>query len=203
MKVPLVAMLLISILIKSYAQQKLTLEYIDTALARNDTTYRPMPNMLYVIDGVPYVKPDDELAAALSKIATERVMDIVFSKSAPTDCYGGDYVIINTFGKQTTPTKTKYLQMAKMAFKDKYHGFSQHILPTSQDPVLFLNDRPVHHTECSEVLKKLKIRDIKDMSVYLWPFSQAYLGQNAKNGVVKIWQQKQAAPKLPSIKPEI
>ena len=188
MKVPLVAMLLISLLINSYAQQKLTLGYIDTALARNDTTYRSMPNMLYVIDGIPYIRPGDELAAALSKIATERVMDIVFSKSAPTDCYGGDYVIIKTFGKQAAPSKTKYLQMAKLAFKDKYHSFSQHILPNSQDPVLFINDQPVHHTECIEVLNKLKIRDIKDISVYLWPSSQPYLGQNAKNGVVKIWR---------------
>lgn len=186
MKVLSITILLFSLLNHSYAQRKLTLGYIDTVLV-NDTAYRSASAIYYLVDGELYSKPSTELVAALSKISTDRVMDILMSKRIPMDCWGQDYVIVTSFGTQKRKTKVKCLKLAKSAFKDIYKGISQHIPVDSKDPVLYINDRPVPHNECNNIVKKLKIGDIKNISTYLWPFSESYWGQNAKNGIVRIW----------------
>jgi hypothetical protein len=186
MKALSTTILLLLLFISSYAQQKLTLGYIDTVLV-TDTAYRPASEMFYLVDGEVYARPSAELVVALSKISADRVMDILMSKRIPMDCWGADFVIVTSFGNQKRKTKVKCLKTAKSAFEDIYSDFSQHILINSKDPVLYINDHPVSHTECSNVVKKLNVGDIKNISVYLWPFSESYWGRNAKNGIVRIW----------------
>lgn len=76
-------------------------------------------------------------------------------------------------------------------FKDEYFGFSQHILNDSKDPVLYINNQKIHHTEVKQALEKLDKNKIVYINIKTKPQSTKYHGQNATNGVVVIWTEKE------------
>jgi len=78
-------------------------------------------------------------------------------------------------------------------FNDKYFGFSGHILTNSKDPVLYINNRNIHHTEVKAAIKSLDKNEIAYINIKTNPQNQELYGENGKNGIVVIWTEKELA----------
>ncbi len=102
-------------------------------------------------------------------------------------CQNSDIIIIEYAVE--LPNKVifeKYTEV-KDLFTDKYLGYSQHTLDDSKDPVLYIDNKRVYHTEVKSELAKLKKNEIAYINIKRSYQSQELHGQNAKNGVVIIW----------------
>ena len=106
-------------------------------------------------------------------------------------CQNSDVIIIEYAVELPRKIIRNKFDELKGLFKDEYHGFSQHILNDSKDPVLYINNQKIHHTEVKEALEKLDKKKIVYINIKTNPQSQEFHGQNAKNGVVVIWTEKE------------
>ena len=106
-------------------------------------------------------------------------------------CQNNDVIIIEYAVELPKKIIQNKFDELKNLFKDEYHGFSQHILNDSKDPVLYINNRKIHHTEVKESLEKLDKSKIVYINIKTNPQSQEFHGQNATNGVVMIWTKKE------------
>ncbi len=94
-------------------------------------------------------------------------------------------VLILNANKVNLKQRKKELEAVQSRFKDEYEFRSAHIIPDSNDPVLFINEDKIHHAEAMKIVNELRAKQIK----YILSISHApitYYGQNAKNGLVKI-----------------
>lgn len=73
------------------------------------------------------------------------------------------------------------------AFTDAYSSFSQHILTNAKDPVLYIDNEKIHHTETRKRIKNLTPKNIYYIHYDTQPVSAELYGQNAKNGLAGIW----------------
>src|SRR5690606_40214398 len=95
-------------------------------------------------------------------------------------------IIKNTNNKKKKKIKQKLRKLNKL-FKDNYISSSQHIYLDAKDPVLFIDNQKIFHTEIKKKLSNLKPQNIADISIKKEPQSSKMHGQNAKNGIVIIW----------------
>ena len=184
----IVTILLFAVLTQLKAQT-IDKHYIIDWIKTIDITYEPDSVIAYWIDSDPYYTYDSaKLNNRLRQIGVNRLKSIYYSKYKMDNYVPGKGTIyIHTIEKQRTEDIKRWLTSAKKLFVDKYISFSQHIFTNSKDPVLYIDNRGIHHTEVQEALNKLSPKDIYDISVSSLPVPVSMYGQNAKNGLVKIW----------------
>jgi hypothetical protein len=99
----------------------------------------------------------------------------------------GDIVIILFAYNQKNKTKRHLLKKVRHSFTDNYVSFSQHIFTIAKDPVLYIDNKLIHHTETKGRINQLKLNGVYYIDFNDKPVSELYYGQNAKNGLVRIW----------------
>ncbi|MEO9966795.1 MAG: hypothetical protein ABJF11_13440 [Reichenbachiella sp.] len=168
--------------------QTLTVEYIDNWIKLCEPELDlSKKEMLYLIEGVPYDKPKEEL----SEFDTSNKyfsLDYLNSDSAASVCLKPNHIVVFIQNAQTENLKQrkKDLENAQNRFKDQYTFHSHHVMTEAKDPALFINDIRVHHAEAKKKLSELKAKEVQHL-VSVKHAPAIYYGQNAENGLVKIW----------------
>lgn len=164
-------------------------DYVVNWIKAIDATYQPDSVIQYRIDREIYYTYDTlKFNTRLQQIDSKQLKSISYSKYRMDNYVPGKGTIyILTIKKMKTSNVKSWLDRAKTSFVDSYISFSQHIFTNSKDPVLLVDNKPIHHTEAKETLNKLKPKEIYDISVGRLPASSSIYGQNAKNGLVQIW----------------
>ena len=144
---------------------------------------------LFVINGIPFPYSDSlNLDIELKRIDKNKISVITIIKNDRKISHErNDVIIIQYATKLSKKFVKEKLTAIKPKFKDKYHGFSQHLFIDAKDPVLYFNGSKIHHTEISNLLNNLKVQNIAYIYFSEGSQSQEYHGQNAKNGIVIIW----------------
>lgn len=142
-----------------------------------------------IINGVPYdLIATKEIDSVLNSFSNENLVELTKIKNDGQFAHWNSDVAIVLF---TYQQKEKYikriLKELKREFPDKYLGYSQDVLTDSKNPVLFINDKCIHHTEAKSRIEKLKLKDIHYIDYKKDSVGAAAYGQNGKNGLVRIW----------------
>ncbi len=173
--------------------QKFSKGYIDWWLTKCDTILNIKDVTAYVVDGSLYL-PQDSLKLNQGLVAwnneTFAGIDYLKIDKLPTAHNFGKYAVLITSKREITKKqKREFLRIARSKFR--FNNLkSSHIPADSSDPVLIINDKQVFHAECYDELEKIRIRDIDFIHIAHSSVPSEYYGQNAKNGLVKIWTKK-------------
>jgi hypothetical protein len=145
---------------------------------------------VYVVNGLPYEQKDSlKLNSVLKSFSLDHLVELTKLKNdgGIVRCTSKDIAIVYFATQQTNKEINNKLKIVKDKFPDKYFGYSQHILTDSKNPVLIIDNKTVHHTEAKEIIEKIKTNDIFFIDFKTEPQSSEFYGQNAKNGLVRIW----------------
>jgi len=183
MKTLLKILILTTLLIgtKSYTQE----------LTRNNliSQLKADKEALFVINGIPFSYSDSlKIDVELKRIDKNKISEITILKNEGKISHQRNDVIILQYAFKLSKKviKEKLIEI-KTKFTDKYHGFSQHIYTDAKDPVLYLNQNKIHHTDIKRTLNDLKVNNIGYIYFSQSSQSEEFHGQNAKNGIVIIW----------------
>ncbi len=172
--------------------QNLNKNYLNNWLKMYDTSFTADPNILYVIDGLIYGGRDTTtLNNKLAEISIQELFSVERLKVLKNSYHSGPGVILVTLiGNQTKKEKKELLQKAKEKFNDCYTSSLQQIFMNAKNPSLYIDLKPIHHTETKQSIQKLQLKDIYAIDIIEKPVPAALWGQNAKNGLVRIWTRK-------------
>lgn len=163
---------------------------VDDRVKLIDTTTDKSQTRLYVINGIPFSEQDSiKIDSTLKSYDTKYLVDVNFVTCRQMNfphC-NGDIVIILFAYNQKNKTKRHLLKKVRQSFTDHYVSFSQHIFSDAKDPVLYIDNKLIHHTETKEKIKLLKFNRVYFIDFNDKPVSELHYGQNAKNGLVNIW----------------
>lgn len=189
MKSILLTILLLATSIYSYSQF-VDKRAIDDRVKLIDTTKDKSQTRLYVINGIPFNEQDStKIDSTLKLYDAKYLVDVNFVTCQQMNfphC-NGDIVIILFAYNQKSKTKRHLMKKVRQSFTDNYVSFSQHIFSDAKDPVLFIDNKLIHHTEIKEKIKLLKLTRVYFIDFNDKPVSELHYGQNAKNGLVRIW----------------
>src|SRR5690606_3174663 len=147
-------------------------------------------NVVFVINGIYYSQNDSiKLNDKLKSINRQTITDFTFIKNKVQIVIGDKDIIVIKYAiiQHKKYIKEKLRELNKL-FKDNYISSSQHIyLDVKKDPVLYIDNQKIFHTEIKKKLSNLKPQNIADISIKKEPQSSKMHGQNAKNGIVIIW----------------
>lgn len=163
---------------------------IDDRVKLIDTTKEKSQTRLYVINGIPFSEQDSlKIDSTLKSYDPKYLVDINFVTCGQMNLphCNGDIVIILFAHNQKNKTKRHLLKKVRQSFTDNYVSFLQHIFSDGKDPVLYIDNKLIHHTEAKEKIKLLKLRGVYYIDFNDKPVSELHYGQNAKNGLVRIW----------------
>jgi hypothetical protein len=155
---------------------------IDTAFSFRQT--------MYVINGIPFSATDSiKIDSALQANGLKYLVSIDILKEAASNLmHNNNDVVVVTFAyNQKLKRKRELFKKARQSFVDKYVSFSQHIFADAKDPVLYIDNVLIHHTEAKEKLKELTLKSVYYIDYNDKAVSAEHYGQNAKNGLVRIW----------------
>lgn len=172
--------------------QHLDRQQLDAHIKKADTAgLQQHDNLMYVINGIPFSLADSlRLDAALLSYPVTQLIDIDFLLCRNTrfiHCSNNPVLILRFAYQQSLKEKRLAWKKVKPAFRDKYVSFSQHIFTHAKDPVLYINNIKIHHTEAKQQLKALSPRNIYYIECNDQPQPATMYGQLAKNGLVRIW----------------
>lgn len=163
--------------------QKVDLKTIQNKLELADSG-------LIIINGIPYdLANGDRVDSVLNLYSNEYLVEMIkFKNEGQFPHLQHNEIAIVLFTYQQDKKKIKQtLKELRTKFPDKYNGFSQHVLDDSKNPVLLINNKQIHHTEAKAEIEKLKTKDIYYIQHNQNSVSSEIYGQNAKNGLVRIW----------------
>lgn len=189
MKVLLLTILFQATFICSYSQI-IDKKAIDERVKLIDTTTNKSQNRLYVINGILLTEQENnKLDSILKSYDPKSLVDVNFVTCRQMNLphCNGDIVIILFAYNQKNKTKRYLLKKVRQSFTDNYVSFSQHIFTEAKDPVLYIDNKLIHHTETKERIKLLKVNSVYFIDINDKPVSELHYGQNAKNGLVRIW----------------
>lgn len=173
----------------SYAQL-VDKKAIDERVKLIDTTTDKSQNRLYVINGILLTEQEtNKLDSILKSYDPKHLVDVnlVTCRQMNLPHCNGDIVIILFAYNQKNKTKRHLLKKVRQSFTDNYVSFSQHIFSDGKDPVLYIDNKLIHHTEAKKKIKLLKLKGVYYIDFNDKPVSELHYGQNAKNGLVRIW----------------
>ncbi|THD33078.1 hypothetical protein [uncultured Flavobacterium sp.] len=179
---------LITILITLTIHQFLQAQSIDKASLDNSLSLKS--DGIYVVNGVPYGQNDSiKLDSVLQSYPKEYIVDIIKLRhdGGIVRCKNNDVAIILFAYQQDKKEIMKKVKILKTKFTDTYFGYSQHILTNSKNPILYIDNQLVYPTEATNAIKKLKSDKIYYIDIKDEPQNTELYGQNAKNGLVRIW----------------
>ena len=146
-------------------------------------------NAVFVINGISYSQKDSlKLNDKLNSINRKTLTDFTFIKNNGQIGIGDKDIVVIKYAiiQPQKYIKEKQSELNKL-FVDKYISSSQHIYLDAKDPILFIDNQKIFHTEIKKKLSSLKTKDIADLSIKKEPQSSEMFGQNAKNGIIIIW----------------
>lgn len=189
MKPLLLTILLQATFIYSYSQI-VDKRAIDERVKLIDTTKDKSQTRLYVINGIPFNEQDSiKIDSTLKSYDSKYFVDVNFVTCRQMNfphC-NGDIIIVLFAYNQKNKTKRHLLKKVRQSFSDNYVSFSQHIFTYAKDPVLYIDNKLIHHTETKGKIKLLKLKDVYYIDYNDKAVSEVHYGQNAKSGLVRIW----------------
>ena len=182
------ALLLFSLNLRGQSIDK---QHIDGWLIKCDTAYKAGKIWGYAFNNIIYEAKDSiRLNNDLKALTNDKLLSIDpfwnEELSSTTENPGKLLVLIVIKGKQTIKGKQAILRTVLTKYTKPLVS-QNHINPISAEPVLFINGKPISHTNCYVELSKLMIDSITDIYYSKHPVPNEYYGQNAKNGIVAIW----------------
>lgn len=182
---------MICFVVYEYAlSQSLTVDYIDNWINLCEPELDlSKKDKLYVIEGLLYEgKGLKEKLREFDVSDKHFYLDYLNSDSVETTFLKPNLIVVlilNVTNSNLIERK-KELEAVKNRFIDQYEFRSQHIMTNSKDPVLYVDGNKIHHAEAMKEVTELKAKEIQFIvSVNHAPTS--YYGQNAKNGLVRIY----------------
>ena len=173
--------------------QSLTLKYIDNQIQTSNPNCKiTKENQLYIIEGIACGRK--EFGDKLNAFEVNNpffYLKILNSDSVRISCMRPNLIIVligNTH-ELKLQEKREILDNAKSRFRDMYNYSSHHILSNSKDPVLFVDDKKIHHAESKRIINKLSANKIKHL-IILNQVPLSLYGTNAVNGLIRIWTKK-------------
>ncbi|WP_425636526.1 hypothetical protein ACPUEN_14030 [Algoriphagus yeomjeoni] len=146
---------------------------------------------LYIINGVPFDNPEDELKSFDTKNQLWFI-DYLNSDSVETTFMKPNLLVIlvGATPKLKKGERIEKLHEQQSKFSDEFdNSFNLH--PNPKDPVLILNDKLISPENAGQTISKLRPNDVRYIQ-YVNHTSFALYGQNAKNGAVTIWTKEYA-----------
>ena len=143
-----------------------------------------------MINGIPLTEQENnKLDSILKTYESKYLVDVnlVTCRQMNLSHCNGDVVVILFAYNQNSKSKRQLLKKVRQNFVDNYISFSQHIFDNAKDPVLYIDNKLIHHTETNEKIKSLKLNRVYYIDFNDKPVSDLHYGQNAKNGLVRIW----------------
>lgn len=178
------------VLFGSAIGQSLTIEHIDNwiNLCEPDLDLSTK-GRLYVIEGVPY--DGSGLKEKLREFDTSSkhfYLDYLNSDSVEATFLKPNLIIvlIQNIQKANLKQRKRELESAQNRFKDQCDIRSHHIMADSKDPVLYIDDNEIRHAEAMKKINALSAKEIQFV-VAINHAPIIYYGQNARNGLVRIW----------------
>lgn len=176
----------------SLKAQQFDKKLLDEKVKQIDSTYK-FRETLYIIDGVLYENFDStKIDSTLSSHGLKYLLNIDILKEAAAvnliSCRPIRDVVLVVFAhRQESKKKRTIFKRVIQAFTDNYISFSQHIPLDSKDPVLYIDNVLINHAEAKEKVKGLTVKSIYHIDYNDKAVSPELYGQNAKNGIVRIW----------------
>jgi len=174
----------------SALSQPLTIEYVDNWIGLCEPQLDlSKKEKLYIIEGVPY--EGTELNEKLSTFNASNkllLLDYLNSDSVETTFLKPNLIVvlIQNARKSKLKQRKKQLADAQYKFVDRYDFKLNHIITNSKDPVLYIDDKKIHHSEAKKVINELVVKEIQHIVITNHAPTSIY-GANARNGLVKIW----------------
>ena len=147
-------------------------------------------NAFYVVNGLPYEQNDSiKLNLVLESYSINHIVELtkLNEEGSIVRHTNSDIAIIYFATQQPRKVIKRKLNEIENRFPDTYYGFSQHILADSKNPVLIVDNKAIHHTEAKKVIENLRTKDVFFIDYKSEPQASEFYGQNAKNGLVRIW----------------
>jgi hypothetical protein len=163
---------------------------IDDRLEDIETSIDKSKTRLYIINGIPFQGIDStRIDSVLRSYDLRYLIDLrlVSCQQVNFPHCNDDIVLILFAFNQNSKTRRRLLKRVRERFTDNYVSYSQHIFSDSKDPVLYIDNKLIHHTETKGKLNSLKLKRVYFISYHDKPVSDIYYGQNAKNGLVRVW----------------
>ncbi len=186
----LIIALICTVLYGNALGQSLTVEYIGEWINLCDPKLDlSKKEKLYIIEGVPYY--GTKLKQKLLEFDVNDkhfYLDYLDSDSVETAFLKPNLIIvlILNLNKVNLKARKKSLESVQNKFKDQYDFRSHHIMTNSEDPVLYINEDKINHAIASKKVNELRAKEIK-LIVFVNHAPITYYGQNARNGLVRIW----------------
>jgi len=163
--------------------QKLDKNIIDKRLElKNDA--------IYIVNGLTYEQKDSlKFNKVLKSHSIDRLVELTKLRNdgRSVRCANNDIVIIYFATQQSENEIKMKLNEIRDKFPDEYYGFSQHILTDSKNPVLMVDNKTIHHTDSKKIIENLNTSNIIFIDYKSEPQASEIYGQNAKNGLIRIW----------------
>ncbi len=169
--------------------QRFDKRLLDEKVKLIDTAFR-FKQTMYVINGIPFSATDSiKIDSALQANGLKYLVSIDILKEAARNLMhnNNDVVLVTFAHNQKIKRKRELLKKVKQSFVDNYVSFSQHIFNDAKDPVLYIDNVLIHHTETKKKIKALTLKSIYFIDYDNKAVSAEQYGQNAKNGLVRIW----------------
>ncbi len=164
---------------------------LDDKLKKIDTTRKfKEDETLYVVNGIPFTQVDSiKLDSTLQSYNLKYLVSLDFLTCATTNiipCYK-PVVLVAFAYNQKVKKKRPLWKKVRHSFNDRYVSFSQHIFNDANDPVLYIDNELIHHTETRKRIKALSLKNIYYIDYTDKAVPTENYGQNAKNGLIRIW----------------
>ncbi|MCM5530255.1 hypothetical protein [Parasegetibacter sp. NRK P23] len=175
--------------LNSLKAQKFDKKLLDEKVTLIDSAFRFRQTM-YVINGIPFSATDSiKIDSALQANGLKYLVSIdILKEEARNSMHSNNDVVLVTFAyNQKLKRKRELLKNVRNSFVDNYVSFSQHIFTDAKDPVLYIDNVLIHHTEAKEKLKALTLKSIYHIDYKDKKVAAEHYGQNAKNGHIRIW----------------
>ncbi len=143
---------------------------IDTAFRFKQTTY--------IINGIPFFEADSiKIDSALQANGLKYLISIgTLDKTTRNLIHNDNDIVLVAFAyRQKTKRKRELFKKVKQSFED------------AKGPVLYIDNILIHYTEAKRKIKALTLKSIYYIDYNSKPVSAESYGENAKNGLVKIW----------------
>lgn len=170
--------------------QPLTVEYIDQYISSCDPEIDlTKKERLYVIEGVPL--EGEMLIEKLNSfdISNQYVfIDYLNSDEVESTFFKPNLIVVLVGSSRKLRMKERKNQLStiKSRFTDVYDIQTNQILSEAKDPVLVLNGEVVLHSKAFKTINDLVAKKIERVITLNHCPGEVY-GQNAKNGIIKIW----------------
>ena len=156
-----------------------------------DKKYELKSDVSYVINGILY-SPHERarIDSALGSYPGEHLIEA--SKVRGMNGYKNHEIVMITFAyKQSVKQISSVLESLRGKFPDQYAGYSSKMPAQPKNPVLWINNENIHYAKAKLELEKLKVHDIYFIDYKKDPVIVAGYGQHGRNGLVRIWLNKE------------